>query len=283
MKKVVILVILIGLIGRNNQAKAQSPASVAGMAATVVAGIVLAGGKDLNELKKEMSLKGTQYILKNNPEITSFQLSVLAFEDVKVSDLYNTNCVSFGVMIFDPITGALKENRVLLMFSSEGWVNQYGLDFTKVRFDLFSKDEWGTTVFNYVNLASPVKFAEKNQVPIFKVAQGDSTPGVITIWNKGGLKDYYEKTTNMTSIEYVRISEKGVDYSFVDPKQPTTRKTEMALPFITIDGDRYLVKDFNNKYRVIYNEGSLMFFLKEVGELCLLRPKTVNRIQSFLQ
>jgi hypothetical protein len=185
-------------------------------------------------------------------------------------------------MIFDSNTGGFKENKVLLMFSSKDWVNQYGLDFTKVRFDLLSKDEWSNIFLNYINLASPVKAIDKNQIPVLKSVSGDSSnPNLIAVGGKEILTEYYEKTNITTTIDYTRLSAKGLDYSYVDPKQENI-KTELALPYNFLDGDRYLVKDFSSKYRIVYNEGSLIFYIKEVSELCVMRRKTVNRIQTFL-
>ena len=281
MRKTTILFLLIASFFNSFRVHAQDQGKTAVAAAAAVVGAAIVIGNEIEQYKERLELYGTQYLLREHPELTNFKLSLLDFEGVKVSDLSNTSCVSFSVAVFDPLSKDFRENQILLLFLSSNWANNFGLDLTKTRFDLINKDGWDNLLFCYISLASPVKLMDKNNIPVYKELEGSSAgKEVITISSFETTNTNYEKTQQTTPLKYTRFSNKGLEYSYIDRQQ--TRKYELGLPFLALDGDRYVVNDFSPKYKVIYNEGALGFYLKDLGILCQLRRSTVNRISSLL-
>jgi len=57
---------------------------------------------------------------------------------------------------------------------------------------------------------------------------------------------------------------------------------EYALKYPLLAGDSYVVGDFDDELKVVYNEKSLNLYLKETKDLVKLNNNTINRIHSFL-
>lgn len=59
-------------------------------------------------------------------------------------------------------------------------------------------------------------------------------------------------------------------------------KNKMKLPFYNLNGDSYLVTDYNSEMKFIYNENSLCVFLKNTKSLIQMRKRTIIDTHIFL-
>jgi hypothetical protein len=128
------------------------------------------------------------------------------------------------------------KKQVLFGFTSNGWVNENGVNFDKVKWYLIDESEWIKMMTSYVKVASGVN---DNKLIKDKLLEGK-------IVNKG-----------------LKINSK------------------IALPFFELTGDMYVVTDYSNDMKFIYNERSLGIFLKETNDLVQIGRNQIIDIHDF--
>ena len=112
--------------------KAQNDGAVIAASALLAIGGGIAAVKQMEE---RAELTATQWILSNNPELTSFSLKTLSFDGKKLKDMSTTSVITYKIQEFTPADNpefnGLKQ--ILFGFTSQGWINEYGIDFkTKI-------------------------------------------------------------------------------------------------------------------------------------------------------
>lgn len=125
-----------------------------------------AGIAAVKQMEERAELTATQWILSNNPEITSFSLKTLSFDGKKLKDMSETSVITYKIQEFIPSDKPELNGRkqVLFGFTSQGWINQYGIDFNKISWFLIDNDEWFNMMTSYVKVSS----SESNDNTIMK-------------------------------------------------------------------------------------------------------------------
>ncbi|WP_276168192.1 hypothetical protein [Zobellia alginiliquefaciens] len=236
MKNIGVLLFVL-LLSFPKQGHAQdSGAAVAGAVGALVA--IGAGIAAVEQMKERAELTATEWLLANNPEITSFSLKTLDFDGKKLKDMSSASLITFKIQEFlpgdDPELNGRKQ--VLLGFTSHGWINEYGIDFTKIKWFLIDSFEWTNMMVSYVKTAS-------------KESDNNKTEKILV---KG------------------KIVNRGVRI-----------KNKMAIPFYKLSGDMYVVTDYSNDMKFVYNERSLGIFLKDTKDLVQIKRSSLIDIHQF--
>jgi hypothetical protein len=229
-----------------------------------------------------MELYATEHLLESQYDVKKFELSIIDFEGVKSSDLSNVSIINFGVRLTKE-TNSYSENKVLMMFLSRGWVTEYGIDVTRVKWKLLSTDEWDNIFFTYIELASPVKLANKNTLPIYKETPKSNyldNGNFIVHRNSSGIAETFQKSSETTKIGLGKLS--GSEFQYFSTLKSIEGKFELAFPLTQFNGDTYLLKDFSPEFKVIYNERTMGLFIKSLDRLVQIKRSTVNLIHTFL-
>ena len=58
-------------------------------------------------------------------------------------------------------------------------------------------------------------------------------------------------------------------------------KSKLVIPFYKLTGDMYVVTDYSEKMKLIYNERSLGIFLKETSDLVQIGRGNIVEIHDF--
>jgi len=281
MKKI-ILVTLIGLILNVHNTKAQKNAGAAVAVAAVGAiTAAVASGLAIERYKEQMELYATENLLKSLDGVKKFELSLIDFEGVAASDLSNVSIINFGVRLTNEAN--LQENKVLMMFLSRGWVTEYGIDVTRVKWKLLATDEWDNIFFTYIELASPVKLTDKNNLPIYKETENKNyldNGNFIVHRNSSGIAETFQKSSETAKIGLGKLS--GAEFQYLSTLKSNEGKFELAFPLTQFNGDTYLLKDFSPEFKVIYNERTMGLFIKSLDRLVQIQRSTVNLIHAFL-
>lgn len=280
MKKI-ILFTLIGLIlnFQNTQAQNKSGAAVAAAAGAILGGVAIKLA--IEQYKEQMELYATEHILESQPDINKFELSLIDFEGVKSSDLSNVSCINFGLKLTNPDN--TMENKVLMMFLSRGWLNEFGIDVTRVKWKLLATEEWDNIFFTYIELASQVKLTDKNTLPIFKTTtiKNNTSNEIFTFEQKSeGYNEIYLKSSESFKIGLGKLV--GNNFQYLSTEKSTDGNFKFAFPLKQLNGDTYLLKDFSPEFKVIYNERTMGLYLKSLNRLIQLQRSTVNLIHTFL-
>ena len=154
MKKILILLIIfIYLLPQN--LKAQKDGAVVGAVAGALVAIG-AGIAAVKQMEESAELTATQWILSNNTELTSFSLKTLSFDGKKLKDMSTTSVITYKIQEFTPAYKPKVDGRkqILFGFTSQGWINQYGIDFNKIIWFLVDEEEWMNMMISYVKVSS---------------------------------------------------------------------------------------------------------------------------------
>ena len=142
-------------------------------AAAAAAGILAigAGIAAIEQLKEQLEQKAVEEVLTAYPDLINFELKTGSLKGTKMKDLSSVGIVTFEIRDLDT-----SNKYVLFAFLSNGWSNQFGVDYSKLKWKLFSNNEWNKLMQAYIKTAS------KTEISIEEVAQSK-------IVNKGVQKD----------------------------------------------------------------------------------------------
>ena len=149
------IIILLSLImsfgqtsnAQNNDNDAAAAAAIFGIAAAAAA---------IEKHKENLELEASSHIIANYSDFNEFRLKVIGWGNggKKWSDDGQVSFFPFllEIMKDGSLTG---EKHLLVCFASSGWANDFGLDITKLNWDLFSIRQWNELILRYADLSPP--------------------------------------------------------------------------------------------------------------------------------
>jgi hypothetical protein len=154
MKYYTILLITIALLLPKN-INAQNNGAIAAGAVGALVGIG-AGIAAIEQMKERAELTATEWLLTNNPDMMSFSLKTIDFDGKKLKDMSSASVITFKIQEFSPTNKPKLDGKkyILLGFTSHGWINEYGIDFNKIKWFLIDKTKWTQMMVSYVKVAS---------------------------------------------------------------------------------------------------------------------------------
>ena len=225
MKKLIMIAIVSLLLFPTN-IKAQDEGIAAAAAGLLAVGGAIAA---VESLKESLELRAVEYILREKPDFVDFDLSTNTLNGVKANDLSNV-----GVVTYEVINNVNDQKLLLFAFTSDGWWNEYGVDYSKILWKFFDKKSYAGLLAKYLTLAV------------------------------------------------------GEDVSDIDVATGMFRNKSFTkidgdvLEFNKMDGDSYLVLDYSEVFKIVYNERVMGLFLKETYDLLQVKSRTVIRTHEFL-
>ena len=153
MKKLILLLVVITYLIPKQTTAQNDGAAVAAVGGLLAIG---AGIAAIEQMKEQAELTATQWVLSNQPALTSFSLKTLDFDGKKLKDMSSTSVISFKIQEFTPGDKPELDGRkqVLFGFTSRGWISEFGIDFEKVRWYLIDDVEWMNMMVAYVQVSS---------------------------------------------------------------------------------------------------------------------------------
>jgi hypothetical protein len=120
-------------------------------AAAAAAGILAIGGAiaAIEQLKENLEQVAVQQVLTAYPNLIDFELKTSSLKGTKTKDLS-----SVGVITFEITNRKNQEKFILFAFTSNGWANEYGIDYSKLIWKNFGKNEWNKLMQTYIMTAS---------------------------------------------------------------------------------------------------------------------------------
>jgi hypothetical protein len=236
MKKLLISLVIISILIPNNKVEAQKKGEGVAIAAAGLFAIG-AGIAAVKQMEERAELNATQWILSNNPELTSFSLKTMSFNGKKLKDMSAVSVILYNIQEFEPgdnpeING---KKFVLFGFTSHGWINEQGINFDKVRWQLVDKTEWLNMMTSYVKVSSSnknvnsikeilkdgkivnkgVKIKSKLVIPFYKLSGDlyvvtDYSPDLKLVYNERSLGIFLKKSRDLVQIrrgDIIKIQE----------------------------------------------------------------------------
>lgn len=148
-----------------NSLKSQNDGAAAAAAGILAIGAAIAS---VENYKEQLELTATEWFLKEHGEVENFQLKTLDLQGKKLKDMSSTSVVTFKIQellpeqlpknVFAPsireLSQALQKKWVLLAFTSRGWIDDYGINISRLKWILVDKEEWLNMMVTYVMAAS---------------------------------------------------------------------------------------------------------------------------------
>ena len=232
MRKLQVLFISIILLIPNHsnaQNKGAGAAAAVGALAAIGAGIAA-----VKQMEEQAELIATQWILSNNPELTSFSLKTMDFSGKKLKDMSAVSVITYKIQEFSPSENPVLDGKkqVLFGFTSQGWISEHGIDFNKVKWYLIDSVEWMNMMISYVKVASNesdditleeklsigkvvnkgVKIKNKLVIPFYKLAGDmyvvtDYSTEMKLLYNERSLGIFLKETQDLVQIKRSNIIE----------------------------------------------------------------------------
>jgi hypothetical protein len=149
MKKIILILLIAGMF-MPKQATAQNNDGVAAAAA----GLLAIGGAiaAIEQIRENLEQVAVEQVLTAYPYLVNFELKTGSLKGTKLKDLS-----SVGVITFEITDRDSGEKYVLFAFTSHGWANEYGVDFSKLLWKNFTAEKWNKLMQNYIQTASGVE------------------------------------------------------------------------------------------------------------------------------
>lgn len=135
-----------------SKAKSQNNEGAAAAAAGLLA--IGAGIAAIEQLKEQLEQKAVEEVLTAYPSLINFELKTASLKGTKMKDLSSVGIVTFEIKDLDS-----SEKFVLFAFLSNGWSNQFGVDYSKLKWKLFSRNEWNKLMQAYIKTASKIEIS----------------------------------------------------------------------------------------------------------------------------
>ena len=135
-----------------SSAKSQNNDGAAAAAAGILA--IGAGIAAIEQLKEQLEQKAVEEVLTAYPNLINFELKTGSLKGTKMKDLSSVGIVTFEIKDIDT-----SDKYVLFAFLSNGWSNQFGVDYSKLKWKLFTRNEWNKLMQAYIKTASKIEIS----------------------------------------------------------------------------------------------------------------------------
>ena len=275
------LVFSFGLSASANTVSAQKKNSNGEILGAVAA--IGAAAIEYHQLLESIELRAMDHVLSQYPAIESFELKIMNLNGKKISDVSSSDVIVFSLRDFRK-----NERYVLLMVTSSGWVNNFGLDIDLVKWKLLQIDEWNELFLSFVD----VSVAEGVDVDFLN----QSVPRCEHLGYVGSyMPAPYDSTLLLSGRNYFRlpgpdaeqlpVSQLGFGRDglwFVYNDEKGRKKSDQVVPFVGLSDDQYLVQTFSEEIRMIVNENAMGLFFNDLNRSIQLTRRVVRDIHGFL-
>ena len=145
-------VLLVAAMLIPSSAKSQNNDGAAAAAAGILA--IGAGIAAIEQLKEQLEQKAVEEVLTAYPNLINFELKTGSLKGTKMKDLSSVGIVTFEIKDLDT-----SNKYVLFAFLSNGWSNQFGVDYSKLKWKLFTRNEWNKLMQAYIKTASKIEIS----------------------------------------------------------------------------------------------------------------------------
>jgi len=248
--------------------------------AALAAGVGLVVAIEKN--KEVLENLAANYVMENLPQYTEFSLQVIGVGGggKKMSGEGTVSLVPFALT---ELSGGQKtENRnLILLFASRGWMNKFGVDYTKLRWEFWDQNKWNNLISKYGQLNSPIKskisdnlFPEYLKFSSTKQAKPKDS-GFISI-KQGGENENYNNFKRDPNNSFISIKEMSIT------AEGLKNDYKIVYPFYDLKGDDYLVSQFDDAMKIFANENSLGIFLINTDDSILISRVLLNKVHDFI-
>lgn len=260
----------------------------------------------IEQHKESLEQLATDILISDYPEYSQFRLKVIGLGGG--GEAWSSD----GKLSFVPLALTIMKNgkmtnerKLVVLLLSKGWVNDYGLDYTKISSEMWEKEDWNNFISSYsqVNSPSNSKFIE-NLVPIYKnigtrTAKLEDIPKIsnqIIIEselldnnfkgssnkNKNKKKQTEYKIYELAKDSVINIGQLNISKKGLVLKKGGFKGSKILYPFYDLKGDDYIIAEYSSSMKVFANENKIGLFQKSTKSSMLLNNFLVNKVHDFI-
>lgn len=258
----------------NNQA-----AAIAG--AAVGAAALLTYFASVERYTEMLEANATEYYIGLGND-GMFNLQLLLDKGTTLKDQSNTGVKVFSITERQINKTSNREEitarKIMTVFTSGNWINEYGIKWNLVTVKIWSRNEWADFYLAYLSAASPIKFTHQDSIPLFSKVNFknyENFEGVkYSIPGEASFTEYFIKSDYVMSLSQSHtLSKRGMRMS--------TSLGEFFVPFYNLNGDTYIVNDYDKDYKIAFNEKKLGIYVKKEEELVEIRNDVLTQVRGF--
>lgn len=276
------MVLLLGMVLVPAHAQTNAGEKVA---AGIAAGIGLFEAiRSIDAYYEMLELQATQEVLKEYPGEQSFRVKVLKKDGQKVTDISRETMIVFLCNFYDSRTQNETRREALFALASPGWINEYGIEFSKLEWMWFGRDRWNQMMGEFVRISTPVS-PQGGKVPsasIIDESEYVGSPNQFFIKRMGDnlteKYDFYQVSVDSFPISSISMGTKEFLIRVGNPLNGFYRE----LPSYDIGRDQYVAGSFEDDITLVANEGALGLYRSSVGRLVQFRRAVVNTIHEWI-
>ena len=262
--------------------------AAAGAAVAIGAISIAAAWEDWVE---SAELSAAEYYLKSTPGLNKpFELKLMSSQGTSFKDLSSTTTLVFTITEYEinELDNSFENpnKKLLVLFLNSGWINEYGVDFTRVIPLIFTYDEWMSIYKEYLNISGFPKIDNLSEVKVFqKVSEKDylnETERDRHIFTQPGSAASSFFVANERVLKFndsFRVDKNRV-YTTIYTKEGNAIEC-LVQNRIKLNGDTFLRKEYNSTMSILYNENKLCIFLKDQKILVQLKNSVLDEIIQF--
>ena len=280
---------ILNVFGQTKMPSQQRPESAAApIAAGLAVGIagLIAAGIQYDQFIESIEQDATEFYLSSNSHSESFKLKLIPYNITSFQDVSNTNILAFSIveseLNYERAVLKERDRKVMFMYLHDGWITTNGLNFSYITTEFFNSDTWTQLYSDYINLSITRKFYDPLKISTFQKVTDkiyNSTSEEKFYITDGYNIKYFIKSPLLVSLKgpfitkddylYYENGNFSEDYLFISRK-------------IKLDNDEYITKDYDTNTILVYNEGMLGLYKKDIKRLVQLNNKAINEINKFI-
>lgn len=235
---------------------------------------------------EDLELQATNYILATRPDLTSFRVKLMGIDNTSLLDFSNVEVFCFALVSYDKNSLEEIDRNVFMLTTSKGWINENGIEFEKTTWKTYDNLFFNELYREFVDLVTPFEIQGENIPLIKRVEESEfdfNDPNYFITYNKrGGIKEFnyadysqlYPISMLLTERTKFKLLDKYISYN------DNSIITEIHM--IKRGGDDYLVRDFDDEIKIVYNEKRFGLYNKKTQELTKLDLYVLNKANMFL-
>lgn len=258
------------------QKNAEVGAAIAG-GALAIGAIAL----EVHLMLEKLESAAFNHIVENHPEYDAFRLKVLDLDGKKFSDIGAMSVVTFEVTQFDKNNGVAGERSILMMLTSDGWISEYGINYSLLKWTMLSRSEWNKIFGSFVNMNTPIEvdtssfFVHPARMVKRRNYQDDDSLQFAL-----GERYYRIDTTTVENTLTLTFGKRGMSRLTVN--QAGNPISTLVLPFFPLRNDDYIVEDYSDDFKLFANEKAMGLYVIAMSRSILLKRSLVGEIHGFL-
>lgn len=144
MQKSLLIILLLLFVTKSYSQKNEGAAVAAG----ILAGALFTG-LTIEAVKETLEQEAVEYIFSEYPKANAFQIKTSSLDGTKISDLSNVSAVSYEYI--DLISST---KYILMAFTSKGWWNDNGVNYNRISWRRFDRDQWNSLIKAFLESTS---------------------------------------------------------------------------------------------------------------------------------